>query len=65
MITTKGRINIQGSMKALVVGEVVVFPRGICRPSSIRNAASIIREDYGKRFNVNVRDDSITVTRIA
>lgn len=62
---TETRINVRGSIKALSVGDFVKIPRKPeYQPSYIRNAASLVAMDTGRKFSVSVKEDVIIVTRL-
>lgn len=61
---TTEKINVRGAIAALEVGaEPLELPRGEYIPSSVRNTASSITGDTGRKFTVSVTDELITVTR--
>lgn len=57
--------SIRGAIKSLAaVGDVFVFPRNDdYKPSTVRNTASSVRCDTGRRFRVEVGKECITVIR--
>lgn len=59
------RINVRGSISALATGDFLEIPRQPeYKPSYVRNAASLVAIDTGRKFSVSVKDDVIIVTRI-
>ncbi len=61
----KDRINVRGEIGSLEVGKSFIVPRGERKVSYVRNAASTVAGDTGKKFSVSAKTDVITVTRIA
>lgn len=64
------KINVRGAINALEVGgEPLELPNAVSvggdgyKPSSVRNTASSITSDTGRKFTVSVTDEVITVTR--
>lgn len=64
---TTEKINIRGAIKTIEkVGDKFVFPRNEdYKPTTVRNTASSIKSDTGRRFQVEVCERTITVIRIA
>lgn len=68
---TTEKINVRGAISALEIGgeplellnAVSVGEENGYKPSSIRNTASSITSDTGRKFTVSVTDELITVTR--
>ena len=63
------KINVRGGINLLNVGSTMEIPRGIGdkpgrKPSYVRSVSSTIAADTGKKFTVNVDEETITVTRI-
>lgn len=59
------RINVRGNINSLKVGKSFKLPKNERKPSYVRNAASTVASDTGKKFSVSVKDDTIVVTRKA
>ena len=57
------RINVRGAINSLEVRGKLEFPKAGLKPSYVRNAASSIAGDTGKKFSVSVADDEIVVVR--
>lgn len=59
------KINIRGAIKALdKVDDKAIFPRNDdYKPTTIRNTATSVRSDTGRRFKVEVSEKEITVIR--
>ena len=58
------KINVRGSINALEIGNSIEIPRRPeYKPSYIRNAASLVTMDTGKKFSVSVKENVIVVTR--
>lgn len=61
----KYQINVRGGINALEVGDSLTIPRIEKKISYVRNAASVVAGDTGKKFSVSAKTDMIVVTRIA
>jgi len=59
------KINIRGQMNALPVNGILTLPKSICRPSTVRVTAGMLKETESKTFAVSVKANTITVTRIS
>lgn len=65
------KINVRAAVKGLEVGGDSLELRNAAKfgetkgykPSSVRSTAAIITSDTGRKFNVSVTDELITVTR--
>lgn len=68
---TTEKINVRGAISALGVGgQMLELPNAVSvgedggyKPSSVRNTASSVSSDTGRKFTVSVTDEIITVTR--
>lgn len=59
------RINVRGSIKALRIGDFIEIPRTPAYPPSyVRNAASLVAMDSGRKYSVSAKEDVIIVTRL-
>ena len=61
----KERINVRGSIDSLEINEVFAIPKKERKASNVRNTASVVAGDTGKKFSVSAKTDMIVVTRIA
>ena len=59
------KANVRGTINALPIHGRAELPKGKHKPSYVRNAASTLAADTGKKFSVAVSDEVITVTRTA
>lgn len=57
------KVNVRGGITALEVNGVFCIPKKEGKPSYVRNAASTVASDTGRKFSVSVREDTIVVTR--
>lgn len=57
------RINVRGSINSLRVKGKLELPKAGLKPSYVRNAASSVASDTGKKFSVSVVGETIVVTR--
>lgn len=59
------KINVRGRLNALEVNQTISLPRSQCKPSKVRQTASILTSDDGKVFSVSAKagEAVITVTR--
>jgi predicted phosphoadenosine phosphosulfate sulfurtransferase len=58
------KMNIQGTMKSLLVDEEFVVSKKNHVPSYVRWCATKLKEDKDMCFRVSVKDDDITVVRL-
>lgn len=61
----KEKTNVRGGIDALEIGGKFTLPKGERKVSYVRNAASTIAGDTGKKFSVSAVDNMIVVTRKA
>lgn len=64
-LPSKKEYNLQGRIGSLALDERLSVPRSLgYKPSYVRVSAAVVAQDYGKKFTVNVGEETITVTRI-
>lgn len=59
----ESKINVMGTIKALEVGDTFDFNRFVVTVSYVRQVATHIATDTGKKFRVNLFPESVKVTR--
>ncbi len=59
----KVRKNVMGSLRALEVGQTIVFTKEDMRPSCLRVQCCKMKDDYNMRLSVNKKNDLYYVTR--
>ena len=55
------KINIRCKLNALEVSETLTLPKDLCRPSTVRQTAAILKSDMGKTFSVNATSDKVII----
>lgn len=61
------RVNLRGTMRAMEVGESFQVSASVAQSSVVRNAASLVGLDYGRKYSVSYNRPLayFTVTRVA
>jgi hypothetical protein len=57
------KINVQGTMRKMEVGEVLELEKKKYIPSSIRYTASKLKGDFGILYSVSVNENFIKIIR--
>ena len=61
------RVNLRGTMRAMEVGDTFQVDAAVAQSSVVRNAASLVGLDYGRKYSVSYNRALayFTVTRTA
>ena len=61
------RVNLRGTMRAMEVGDTFRVDAAVAQSSVVRNAASLVGLDYGRKYSVSYNRALayFTVTRTA